>query len=467
VAHAVRTWPGRLVARPWILAFVPVNAATSGFGIVLPLLILISLHGAWTEVALAATLFNGAVILSSLLWGWVSDHYPYRRVLLAVNFAGYAVVYTVLADVHSLPSLLVLYTLVGVLAPAGTSASNLLILEKFGTSERPSAYASFQLLSMVGSVVGLLVGYFWLEAAQPLGPLLFVLAALAAASAAAVVLWVREPKRTLTTAHVGHHVESLASRLRPSSLHISIPFFPVRPSLGAGALRRFVRWTKAEVRHELPLILAAMFLFNLSANLFNISYTPYLVSVGIGAASIFLVNLANNAGQALVYPASGSLTARLGADSLVQRSTYLRGVGYLAVAGLTFAPLAAIAALTANLVAYAILGIAIAFYTTASSILLFRAVEGKEAGRLIGLSSALGGAAAVGGAALSGVLSVFGSFRLVFLVSALGLLVSVPIWTAAAVAYARRHPAPTSPVAVPAPRPPDADLVAPTPGQPT
>jgi hypothetical protein len=29
----LRTWPTRLLARPWLAAFVPINAATSGFGV--------------------------------------------------------------------------------------------------------------------------------------------------------------------------------------------------------------------------------------------------------------------------------------------------------------------------------------------------------------------------------------------------------------------------------------------------
>jgi MFS family permease len=445
--HGVRTWPRRLVSRPWLLAFVPVNAATSGFGVVLPLLILISLHGAWTDVALAATLFNAAVILSSVAWGWVSDHVPSRRLLLAVNFAGFAAVYSVLGGVHTLGGLLLLYTAVGVLAPAGTNAANLLILEKFGSTERPSAYASFQLMSMLGAVGGLLVGFFWLAAGRPLDPLLEVLAALAAVSAVAIVVGVAEPRRSAHVGQVAAHPDSLASRLRHSvPLRLVVPFFPVRPTVRRGSVRRLRTWIREEVHHELPLIFAAMLLFNLSSNLFNISYTPYLYSIGVGAASIFLVNLANNGAQAVVYPASGALTNRIGPDRLVGRATYLRSLGYLGVAGFTFLPLVAVAAFVANVVAFAILGVAIAFYSTASSILMFRALEGRDAGRLLGFSSALGGIAAVAGAALSGVLSVYGSYRLVFLVSAGALLVSLPVWSAATVAYARRHPERALPV---------------------
>ncbi|MHB8352259.1 MAG: MFS transporter, partial [Thermoplasmata archaeon] len=156
------TWPGRILARPWLLLFVPVNAATSGFGVMLPLLILLRLHGTLLDVALAATLFNGAVIIASILWGYLSDRWPDRRLFLFVNFAGYAVIFAVLGAFPSLPLLLLLYTLVGLIAPAGASASNLLILERFSESERAGGFASFQEMSILGAIGGVIVGYLWL-----------------------------------------------------------------------------------------------------------------------------------------------------------------------------------------------------------------------------------------------------------------------------------------------------------------
>jgi MFS family permease len=443
MAEAVRTWPHRLLARPWLAAFVPVNAATAGFGVALPLLILIDLHGGWADVALAAGLYNAAVILSSVVWGVVSDRYKSRRVLLLLNFTAFAFLFAALAFAPSIPFLLVLYVGVGLVAPAGSSAANLLILERFDEAERPTAYASFQEMSILGSIGGLLVGYFWLIAGEPLPPLLWVLAALSAASVLGVAVSVRDPVRTLSPRNVAMHPESLASRLRHLPIGRGmIPFFPVPPQLSREGFRRFRTWARGELRHELPLIFAASFLFNLGSNLFNISYTPYLYSVGLAASSIFLVNFANNMAQGLSYPLSGSLTARTGPDRLVVRSSYLRALGYLAVAGFTLVPLAAGAAYGANLAAYAILGAAIAFYSTASSLILFRTLRGRDAGSILGLNSALGGVAAVAGAALSGILSVGGSYRLTFLVSAGTLLASLPLWTAAHLAYQRRRGAP-------------------------
>jgi MFS family permease len=436
---SLRTWPRRLIARPWLLGFIPINAATSGFGVVLPLLILIVLHGSWADVAFAATLFNSAVILSSIAWGHLSDRYPLRRLFLLINFGGYALLYLTLGDLHSLVALYVIYTVIGLIAPAGASASNLLILEKFTENERANAFASFQEMSMIGSVVGLVIGYFWTLADDALVSLLYVLAFLAALSAIAIWFGVKDPQRSYTTAQVASHPESLFSRTRVSaSLHIAIPFFPRRPSLRAGAIRRFRTWARAELHHELPLVFAATFLFSLASNLYNITYTPYLVAAGLAASSIFLVNFSNNFVQMLVFPVSGGLVGRFGSDRLVQRATYLRSLGYLATAGFTFFLVSRSGAFTENLIVFGVLGGAIAVYTTASSLMLFRGLEGRDAGSLLGVNSALGGMAAVAGAGLSAVLAEFGSYRLVFLVSAGALLASLPLWTAASVAFLRR-----------------------------
>lgn len=440
MASSVGAPPNRLLARPWLLAFVPINAATSGFGVALPLLILLPLAGSWSDVALAASLFNGAVILSSIFWGWVSDRYPSRRRLLLLNYAGFAAIYAVLGLVSSLPVLFVLYALVGVLAPAGSNAANLLILEQFPEEARANAYASLQEMSILGSMAGLLVCYFWLLSGRPLGPLLYVLAILALSSVIAVYLGIRESGSRVPVAAVARNSESLTARLHQTALRVVIPFFPARPQLTVAAWRRFRGWLREEMHHELPLILLATILFNLSANLFNISYVPYLAGgIGLGASSIFLVNFANSLAQGVSFPSSGTLTSRVGADRVVQRASYVRSLGYLAVAGFTFAPFALTTAFGVNAIAFAVLGAAIAFYTTSSSMILFRALQGRDAGRLLGLSSALGGMAAVAGAVLSGVLSLIGSYRLTFLVAAGALLVSLPLWSAAQVANARRR----------------------------
>jgi MFS family permease len=151
------------------------------------------------------------------------------------------------------------------------------------------------------------------------------------------------------------------------------------------------------------------------------------------------VNLSNNFAQTLIFPFTGGLSTRSTPDRLVQRATYLRAIGYLATAGFTFVAFSEPHAFEANLLVYGILGAAIAVYTTASTLILYRGLVGRDAGSLIGLNNALGGVAAVGGAALSGFLAVFGSFRLVFLVSGGLLLVSLPLWTAASIAYTRRR----------------------------
>ena len=429
-----------ILARPWLVAFLPINAATAAFGLSLQLLIL-GAHGSVIQWALAATVFNGALIVSSIVWGYLADRYPLRRRFLLINYLGFAVIYAALFFLTSFNELIILYTLVGVLTPAGVSASNLLILEQFSETERPTAYASFQEISILGSILGGLVGFFWLEANEMLRPLLFVLAGLAVTSAIIVWFGVKDSPRPLRGVETTRDASGLLSRLRHSvALRSTVPFFPPFPQFQPGVIRRAWRRVREEARHEIPLIFAATLLFNLSANLFNVSYTFYLAAVGISFAGIFLVNVSNNVAQSIFYPLSGSLSKRGGADRLVRLSSLLRMFGYLIVAGFTFDHyFGGALAFGANAAVYAILGAAIALYSTASSLVLFRTLHARDAGSLLGLNSALGGVAAIVGAFLSGVLSYYGSYRLTFLVAALGLLASLPLWAASDAAYIRRR----------------------------
>ena len=434
-----RPWAS-ILARPWLVAFLPVNAATAAFSLSLQLFIL-GAHGSVIEWALAATVFNGALIVSSLVWGYLSDRYPLRRRFLLINYFGFAAIYSALYFLTSFGELVILYTIVGILTPAGVSASNLLILEQFSEGERPTAYASFQEISILGSIGGGLVGFFWLEGHEVLRPILFVLAAFSLASAAIVWLGVRDPERSIPGPRTSRDPSGLLSRLRHTvALRSTVPFIPPFPQFQPGIVHRAWRRIREEARQELPLIFAASLLFNLSSNLFNVSYTFYLAAVGVSFAGIFLVNVSNNVAQSIFYPLSGSLSKRGGADRLVRTSSLLRAVGYLIVVVFTFDRyFGGVLAFASNVVVYAILGGAIALYSTASSLVLFRTLHAREAGSLLGLNSALGGVAAIGGAFLSGVLSYYGSYRLTFLVAAVGLLASLPMWAAADAAYIRRR----------------------------
>lgn len=449
-----RSWLTRVLAARWFLAFVPINAATAGFGVVLPLLILLPLHGSWSEVAFAATLFNAAVIASSVLWGHLADRYPRRRLFLVINYAGFGALYLLLALVPSLNALYAIYTVIGLIAPAGASAGTLLLLEKFPETDRANAYSSFQEMAIVGSMAGLLLGYVWTSDSFELSSILYLLAALAVASAFGIWFGVTEGARPATTNHVARHFDSAMARIRETvNFRIMIPFFPVRPRVRRDSFHRLRTWAREELHHEIPLVLGAMFLFNFSANLFNISFTPYLTSVGVAASSIFLINLSNNTAQGVLFPFSGGITSRAGPDRLVRLSSYLRALSYLATAMFALTFLVNGPAFVANAVSYALAGAAIAFFTISSSMMLFRGLRGRDSGRILGANSALGGVAAVAGAATSGVIALFGSFDLVFLLASGALLASLPLWTAATVAFEKRRGPVTVVARIPPPSP--------------
>ncbi len=412
------------------MVFIPINAASAGFSVILPLLILITLRGNILEVALAQTLYNSALIPAAMVWGFVADRFQTRAPLLVLNYAAFGVVFLLLGSYPSFGALLVIYTVYGFVAPSSAAASNLLILERFPAGSRASAFASFSELSVVGNILGLLAGFFWLLGHGSGGTVvsfLYVTAALAFLSAVGVAVFIRDPVHRLSRETIVRIPESLAVRLRHN-----IPFFLFRRPR-VSWVRRSAQWLRREATHEVPLILLAGFLFSTATNLFNTSYIPYLQEARLTAASIFLVNLANNVGQAIVLPLTAGACQGNRMERVVVRATWTRTAGYVAVAGLAVFPilitrLARGDVLGTNLVAYGVLGVGAAFYGTASSLLLFRSLGRRNPGSLLGANSALGGLAAVLGAAASGVLSFRFGYGMTFGTSATVMAVSVPVW---------------------------------------
>ena len=140
------------------------------------------------------------------------------------------------AEIHSLPSLYVLYTVVGVSSPRRSER-----LEPphpgevHGGLNGPNAYASFQEMSMIGSVVGLSSATSGSRRrpllSAPLGPRR---PSPRSSRGRDLVRGPGVPRRSVTRARSRAIPRASFSRIRLSaSLHIAIPFFPVRPHLSA------------------------------------------------------------------------------------------------------------------------------------------------------------------------------------------------------------------------------------------
>lgn len=426
-----------ILTRPWLLVFLPVNAALSGFTVILPILILFTYHAGIVAVALAQTLYSLSLIPASMLWGRVCDLVNYRRSLLALNYSALAVMFLFMASLRGLNDILFLYAVFGWIAPSGAAASSLLIMERFEPGLRSTAFASFSEMSVVGGTIGILSGFVWVTRfGRDLPSFLYLTAALALVSLALLFLLVPERRERIDRTALLHHRASLDSRLR--TLY---PFFVGLPRRGTWV--RAVRWLRTEATHDVPLILTASFLFNFAANLFNTSYTPFLTFLGLGAGSIFLVNLGNNGAQALSLPVSARTSEGARAERSVVAASWLRASGYLGVFG--FAALLPLGLwrshpsptlyLVLNIAFYAILGLSIAFYSTSSSLLLFRSLQKRSAGAFIGANSALGGLAAVLGAGLSGVITTGLGYSYTFGLSALVMVAAVPVWVLSSRAY--------------------------------
>jgi MFS family permease len=427
-----------ILAKRWLLLFLPVNASLAGFTVILPLLVLFTYHADIIAVSLAMTFYSLFLIPGAVIWGHVCDRTGSRVPLLLLNYVGVAAIFLSMTFVRGLNELLVFYSLFGLIAPASAAPSNLLVMEHFSPSDRPAAFASFSEVSMVGSVIGVLVGFVWVTTASDnLLGFLYLTALMALISAVMLIFMVPERREHLNRTNIAHQPESLVSRLH------RYPFFlhPHLPTMNG--FERAGRWFREEATHEVPLILAAAFLFNFSTNMFNTSYTPYMETMGLGASGIFLVNLANNGCQMFCLPFTARASEGVGAERSVIISTWARVSGYVGVMVMALFPLTLWwsheAILGANLAMYGLLGVAVAFYGTASSLLLFRSLEGRNKGTYIGFNSALGGLAAVVGSAISGLVTYKLGYAPTFALSMVFMALAVPVWMMAGRAMRKKN----------------------------
>nr|WP_239565217.1 MFS transporter [Brevibacillus fulvus] len=132
-----------------------------GFGIILPTLPFLSQHlGASTfEMGLAMSVFAGASLVASSIWGGVSDRIG-RRPVLILGIVGYGVSSALLAFAPSVAVLLILRFLSGLMSSAVYPSSMALVTECTAAQERARILGYMGSINGIGFICGPPLGAF-------------------------------------------------------------------------------------------------------------------------------------------------------------------------------------------------------------------------------------------------------------------------------------------------------------------
>ena len=410
----------------WVDAILPFYVAFGPVGTLIQLLIL-NLHGTVIDVALAITLFNAVGVPAALIWGFITDRFQQRKLIIAASYSATAVILVsfLFANTGYLVSLL--YAVFSFATAASTTPLNLLIMETERKQKWATAFARFSMITSIGQTVGLALSVGW-GLFFSLNYLVIPLAVLSVISAALSVLMIKEP-------NVMFERQAIAMN-KPSFFHriLAVPFFFIRtPRLND--FKRVFRNIKFELTRQAPILYFSIFLFYLASGIFNTSLVPSLQANNVSSFLIFLATTVGLVVQIISFRYAGPYTDKKSPVKAAVGGLVLRSAGY-GLLGVSLYIISGVRFLVPVLILYPLAaGFAYSVYYTASNTMVFNTLRGGRQGASLGVYSALVGVATLLGSLISGFTSFFLGFSITFIIAAVFLAVSA--WLASSLEQSR------------------------------
>lgn len=368
---------------------------------------------------------SGTAVLGSFVWGRTSDEAAKRKPFLVLGFTLTCVALAGMALAPSFWGLVGWRALQGFATAAFAAVGGALVADRSRGRDLAARMGHLQMVGGLGYVAGLALGAA-IVLVRPTRDLFGVAALLAMVSAVLALLLIREPDAHLRRGDVHRLFRNVtAPVMGPVQRRIYAP--PVmlhRPKLTAVERRAWA-------------YLAAIFITFLGTSSGFVLFPLYLASLGVSNALIFVLFLTNAGLSTLLYQPAGRLAERLGYRKLQLSAIGTRSAMFLFLA-FPFArnvPSAVVFLLFA--------GASWAVLSTTGAAALFRGMEIRKKGELIGLYHGALGLGSLAGALLGGLLAQAVGYATLFLVAA--ALVAVGLVVTATVVYPRGHVDPIVP----------------------
>jgi MFS family permease len=379
----------------WFFAYLPLSLSDGIATPLVPLLALVKFHPPPMVVILIIAASGISQVPFTILWGNLSDRVSHRKYFLVLSFLATGVSLIAIALARNVYSYFWLNIVEGLASAASAPIGTMLLLETRHKRWWPQDIGLFELISGIGTTVGLGVGFTWTVAlvfgrvggslVTALTGLMGLAGALALLSAGLAWRWIEEP---------GHRIErrSVAELL----------------NLNRGIVER-IRGVRRRVTNILELtrapseplpwkewmFLIALAIMSVGFFMFYGPFPVYLVEVTkLSEAQVFLVYLASSAASTVLFFPSGKAVELHSAkmvffESLVGRFLLIPlflPVVFGAVFALGSTPLFGWVTLL-----NALMGVTWAFMSTASTLFLVRLVGRSSRGRALGLYNAVAG----------------------------------------------------------------------------
>lgn len=403
----------------WMLIQFPYNIAMGPLGTLVALYIL-ELGGNAVHVAYAIALSILVSIPSLILWGKISDYVEKRKPLIFISYLGVGLMLLGMYMVRNIDDVILIYAVQSFITAASAAPISLLVMEKAEEKKWSHNFSLLQMLSGIGTIVGLVAAFVITAFIGGINGLLDLTMILALASLGAAFLtlkMLKEPESLVKRSSLVQNVDAFIVRL------IMHPLIFLRVPRKSSFKKVFsaIYGADGKSRYLFILYMIAVF-FYFGTNVFNTEYPVGLKEIGLSESIVFAVILIGNIIQVLAFLYYDKLVDRKETKSVISLSLAGRSIGYILI-GVTFLLAGGSMIFGTNLILYPIAaGLAYAIYYTASSILLFEAIGGSKKGSTLGVYSSLISVGSFMGALASGYLSTSFGYGPTFMLAGVMLI---------------------------------------------
>jgi len=361
----------------WFIGFLFHEMAFGLFSVFLPLYITGQLGGSLTEVGIMIALANFVAVPFSFFWGYLCDKTRRYRFYILLSFSAMTVLLFLFSLTSIFTVLIVIYTSIAVFHVAHEAPKNVLISEYYSRPEWERSFASYEALTELGWLVGLLLGFILSAYGFSSMSLILLCSSLNLIAFVTALFLVKDPllvfeRRLVAIERIGdfaHRGFSLASK--------ALDRIPIKENLK---------------NENVSLFCAGLLLFSLAT---SILFTPLPVffsrSLGVSQSTVFGIFVFNTFGSFLGYVLAGRMAQRLNGRAIVKRANLVRA----ALSLLLISTVVWFSAFTLTLttIALMVMGVAYGFFLISTLSLSMELIPEGKAGvfnGLIGLGGALG-----------------------------------------------------------------------------
>ena len=148
----------------WIIGFLFHEMAFGLLSVFLPLYITGSLGGSLIDIGIMAALANFVAVPFSFFWGYLCDKTRRYRIYILLSFSAMTVLLFLFSLTNIVVMLIAVYSVIAVFHVAHEAPKNVLISESYSQNEWKKGFASYEALTELGWLSGLILGFaFWLR----------------------------------------------------------------------------------------------------------------------------------------------------------------------------------------------------------------------------------------------------------------------------------------------------------------